>query len=192
MLGEPAIDGKQVPNGEMSHCPILYTRGAVTFDCKEVGDHRYECKVDVNEVQMQYTTLVDKTKAFKARSKFADFMQYAEFFKSVPLSIEALKPAQDIRINEVFAEIRDTPDNVEAWCDAVHYFHEPYGHSWRAEVELREGDYKLTKLKKAFYEALYMEIGLYSKKWLPLGPQYSTAYVSDTTFGECYAKELLS
>jgi hypothetical protein len=190
MLGEPAIDGKQGSDGEMDHCPILYTRGAVTFDCKEVSDRRYKCKVDVNEVQMQYTTLVDKAKASKARSKFVDFIQYAEFFKSVPLSIEALKPSKDIRIDDVFAEIRDNPDNVEAWCDAVHFFHKPYAY-WHT-TELREGDYKLAKLKKAFYEALYMEIGLYYKKWLPLGPQYSTAYVSDTTFGDCYAKELLS
>lgn len=188
MLGEPAIDGRQVPNGEMDHCPILHTRGAVTFDCKEVGENRYECKVDVNEVQMQFANLVDKTKASKARSKFVDFIQYAEFFKSVPLSIEALKPAQNIRINDVFAEIRDTPDSVEAWCDAVHFFHEPWG--WGTAAELREGDYKLAKLKKSFYEALYMELGLYYKKWLPLGPQYSTAFVSDITLGDYYDKEL--
>ncbi len=190
MLGEPAIDGRQAPDGEMSHCPILYTRGAVTFDCKEVGENLYECKVDVNEVQMQFASLVDKTKASKARRKFVDFIQYAEFFKSVPLSIEALKPAHGIRINEVFAEIRDTPDNVEAWCDAVHFFHEPWG--WGTTTELREGDYKLAKLKKSFYEALYMELGLYYKKWLPLGPHYSTAFVSDTTLGDWYDKELLS
>ena len=179
-----AIDGGMTK--EQHNCPVLYTRGDVTFDL--TADD--VCTVRVDDVVLQYVDLVDKTKAYTLRAQYKNFADYIDFFTAVPLSYDAvegkanfLRRKETITAESIFEALILDPEDIDAWSAAVHLYHDvnPY-FSGPTRCE-----FKPKHLKREFYQYLYDQgDGMYSRTFRPIGPSYSTAHLSTTTCGKHY------
>ncbi len=175
---EQVIEGGMT--GDQHNCPKLFTKGDITFE--SITDKI--CKVWVDDVTLQYVELVDKTKAYKLREVYRKFIDYIEFFTAVPLSYEAVHEKADYddrqrRIGPIFEAIVSDSDDIDAWTDAIHLYHvtHPYNNYCTFQPK---------RLKKEFFSFIYEHGNIYSRTFRPIGPEYSTACISDVSCSTYY------
>ena len=176
---EQVIDGGMTD--DQHNCPRLYTKGDITFESVNGA-----CKVWVDDVTLQYVELVDKSKAYKLREVYRKFVDYIEFFTSVPLSYEAVHEKANYYgrkhdAESMFEAIALDPENIEAWTDVIHLYHETHPYNQYCTFQPK-------RLKKEFFSFIYEHGNIYSRTFRPIGPEYSTAMISDVSCSTYYNK----